>query len=208
MTEKIDAVSAITRDLESLRARRRRHFAPALALAFVIVLGALVGFGPRSDLLEQPTWQLGVQIAAWLVCLVLFPAVGIGLWFPGRGGRALLAVGGVALAVVAALGVPLPAVETTTDAHGGGPCWMVLGGCGLVLLAIGALSGAFEQRRARSSAFWVAAGLALAALEAVTWICPSAQTRHVVSMHLGPAILVVLLAAGAGLLLHRRRQAP
>lgn len=201
MTRGSAVVSAISRDLASLRSRRRRHFVPALGLTLVIVVGALVGFGLRPDLLEQPLWQIVLQVAAWMVCLVLFPAIGVGLWFPGRGTRLVLAVGGVALGMVAALG--LPGGDDHARAAGPGPCWTVLAGCGLALLVVGAWSGAFAQRRAKSSTFWIAAGLALAALEVVTWVCPTGATGHVVTMHFGPALLVVVIAATAGALLHR-----
>jgi hypothetical protein len=200
-----DLVSAISRDLASVRTRRRRHFVPAIGLALVILGAALVGFGLRSDLLEQPSWQLVLQAFAWLVCLVIFPSIGVGLWFPRRGTRIALAVGGVALAVASAVGIPFGGDDTRRIGEGG-PCWLVLAGCGLALLAVGAWSGAFSERRARSSTFWIAAGLALAALEVVTWTCPSHATGHVVTMHFGPALLVVIVAAAAGGLLHRRRR--
>ena len=196
-----DALSTISRDLGSLRARRRRRFLPAAVVALVIVAGSVLTVGLRPGLFEQPGWQILLQAAVWMICLIAFPAIGVGLWFPGRGTRLALAVCGVALAIASAVRVPFRAgVE---DAMGG-PCWLVLAGCGLALLAVGASSGAFAQRRARSSTFWIAAGLALAALEVVTWTCPSAETEHVVTMHFGPALLVVVIAATAGALLHRR----
>jgi hypothetical protein len=198
-----DVLSVISRDLAAVRSRRRRHFAPAIVLALAILGGAILASGLRPDLLDQPTWQIALQGLTWLVCLVLFPLVGVGLWFPRRGTRILLAFGGVALAVTSAVGIPFggDGVHATDE---GGPCWLVLAGCGLALLGVGAWSGAFAERRARSSTFWIAAGLALAALEVVTWTCPSHETEHVVTSHFGPTLLVVLVAAAAGSLLHRR----
>jgi hypothetical protein len=204
MSETPDCVSVISRDLAALRSRRRRHFGPAVVVAMAIVVGALVGFGLRPDLFEQPSWQLALQAVVWIVCLVLFPAIGVGLWFPRRATRALVAVGGVVLASIAAVGIPFGSdVTATSDA---GPCWLVLAGCGLALLGVGAWSGAFAERRARTSTFWISAGLALAALEVVTWTCPSRAATHVIPLHFGPALLVVAAAAAAGALLQARRR--
>jgi hypothetical protein len=115
-----------------------------------------------------------------------------------------LAVGGVLLAIFATLGLPF--ATGPTGAEGGGSCWIILGGSGLLLLGIGAHSGAFAQRRAASSAFWLAAGIALAALDAVTWICPNSGTLHVATMHLSPAAVLIAVAGLVGVWLHRRSQ--
>jgi hypothetical protein len=200
-----DLLTSISRDLGSLRRDRRRQFLPAVLLTVVIVAGVATGLGLRPDLFEQPPWQLALQAAVWMVCLVAFPAIGVGLWFPSRATRLVLAIGGVALAIVSSVGIQ-PFASSNGQGATAGPCWLVLAGCGFALLVVGAWSGAFAQRRARSSTFWIAAGLALAALEVVTWTCPCAETGHVVTMHFGPALLVVVIAATAGALLHRRRR--
>lgn len=200
------AMEAITADLGRVHARRRRRFAPALAFVAVLVVGTLAGLGLRANLWDQPPWQVALQIATWLVCLVLFPAVGVGLWFPRPLTRVALAVGGVSLAIEAATGWPA-AVPSTHAPRGDGPCWMVLGGFGLLLLGIGALAGAFAERRSHSATYWVAAGVALAALNAVTWVCPDGNADHVIRLHLGPSLIVVAIAVGVGLFMHHRANA-
>jgi hypothetical protein len=197
---RVDAFAAITADLEQLRRSKRRHFTPALffVIAVAVVLFAVVGL--RVDLFDQPSWQLVIQGVSWVVCLVLFPAIGVGLWFPPRWGRVAVATVGIGSSLLAAVGWPPQPGDT-----GSPPCAMVLLGAGAVFLGIGALAGAFAQRRARMSAFWVASGIALTSLAAVTWICPNACGAHVMVMHLAPTAGLVVLGALLGLLLHRRR---
>lgn len=195
------ALAAICCDLDRERGQRRRHFTPALLMAIVVVVGVLAILGLRPDFTAQPDWQIAVQLVSWVVVLLVFPAIGVGLWFPSRTTRVLLAAGGVAASIVAATGLPDASPEGPA---GGGPCWMVLAGCGLILLGLGALSGAFSQRRAQSAGYWIAAGLTLAALDVVTWICPNTQTQHLLTMHFAPAFALVVVAAVLGAWLHRR----
>jgi hypothetical protein len=197
--KRVDAFAVISADLQRQQRVKRRHFTPALlvVIAVALVLFGLVGV--RVDLFDQPPWQLVIQVASWVTCLVLFPAIGVGLWFPPRWARVAIAVAGIGSSMLAAVGWP----PQPGDA-GAPPCAMVLVGAGVLFLGIGAGSGAFAQRRARSSGFWVASGIGLTALAAITWMCPNACGVHVMIMHVAPTAGLVVLGALLGLLLHRR----
>jgi len=207
----VDAGALIVGDLRALRRGRARHFAPALALTLLFVGGFLVLTGLRPDLWLQPGWQIAAQLAVWLLCLVALPAVGVGLWFPGRATRAALGVTAVVAALIGALGPGLMDMFAGAGPMGQGPqfdrCVASTIGAGLPLLALGVLSGAFAQRRRAGGGLWVSGGLALMALDAITWHCPSDDLGHNLFSHLGAASLLLLVAAGAGLLAHRRQRA-
>lgn len=203
-----DVEQLILGDLAALRRERLRHFAPALVLVLLASGGFLVVTGLRPDLWQQPTWQLALQSAVWLLCLVALPAVGLGLWFPGRGPRVLLAVAAVLAAAGAALGPGLSDMfqGTVPDARRMSLdfCMTAMIGHGFAVFAVAVLSGAYIQRRGRGSALWVAGGIALMALDAVVWHCPSQDLWHNLRSHLGAAALLLALAAVAGALVHRR----
>lgn len=199
---------AISKDLDALQRERRRHFAPALGIVLAVVAGAFVMAGLRNDLLEQPTWQLGVQIAVWLLCLVAFPAIGLGLVFPSRATRIALALGAVTLAVLATTGWPLATALGGPGAeHGVDGCLAMIAGSGAVLLGLGVVSGAFVQRTRVTGVYWVAAGLALAALNMVTWVCPATGLRHVLPGHLGGGLALLIVALVAATFAHRHGRA-
>lgn len=204
-----DAARLIQADLADLRRTRRAHFLPALVVALIVLGGFLLLTGLRPDLLAQPAWQLGLQLAVWLLCLVALPAVGLGLWFPARPVRALLAVSAVAAAIGAALG---PALMDMVQGTGPERQALRLDYCmtatfleGALLFGLGVLSGAFLQRRGRGSALWLSGGIALMALDAVVWHCPSQDLWHNLQSHLGAALVLLVIAALAGILVHRRR---
>lgn len=199
----IDACAAIDADLAAQSRTKRRHFLPALALVVFVASGVFATMGMRPDLLTQPAWRLCIQVAAWAMCLLVFPAIGVGLLFPSRAARIGLAALGTALAVVAATGWP-PLSSAAVEA-GGRPCWMLVVGSAVMFFAIGILSGAFAQRRATSSVFWVVGGLGLCSLAAITWVCPSASAPHVLGGHLGPAAGFMVIAALIGTWVHRSR---
>lgn len=193
------------KDLRRERRVRRAHFLPALLLAAVVVIGVLVSVEVRPDLLQQPAGQLVLQAALWVMCLLVLPAVGVGLLFPGRWTRVLLATSAILLAASASTGWPLAGLE-----HGGesgeDACMMLVLGTGVMLVLIGFLSGAFVERRGMASVFWVAAGLALVALNVVTWHCPASGMWHVLPGHLGGAVLLMAVAVVVGLLSRRKRE--
>lgn len=206
-----DAARLILGDLAELRRARMRHFWPALALALVALGGFLLLTGLRPDLWDQPRWQLTLQLAVWLLCLVALPAIGLGLWFPGRASRIAIAVAAAGAALGAALGPGLMDMVqgTGTRSHG-----MTLDSCmtatfanGAALFAIGVVSGAFLQRRGRGGALWLSGGIALMALDAIVWHCPSQDLWHNLQSHLGAALVLLVLAGVAGVLVHRRRDA-
>lgn len=209
--EKIDALEAITQDLTALGREKRRHFAPALLLAMAVVVAGLVMMGVRPDLLSQPPWQVGIQIVLWVLCLVVFPAVGLGLIFPGRSARICLALAGVAIMVLASVGWPqgLGALGTGAVDFGSavGGCLMLVVGSGILLVAVGVLSGAFVQRRRTSAVYWVVAGLSLAALNLSTWVCPNTDLVHVFVSHLGGTALLLGLALIVATVAHRWQRA-
>lgn len=203
-----DAQQLILGDLADLRRDRRRHFVPALLLVLISLGGFFLLSGLRPDLWHQPPIQLALQLATWLLCLVALPAVGLGLWFPARPLRLLLALAGVIAAVGAALG---PGLMDMLEGTGPEPRAMRLDLCmtatfleGALVFAIGVLSGAFVQRRGRGGALWLSGGIALVALDAVVWHCPSQDLWHNLQSHLGAAALLLALAAVAGVLVHRR----
>lgn len=201
----VDAAELILADLEVQQSRRRRHFVPALIIATIALAVPMAAIGLRPDLLAQPAWQLGLQCVLWLLCLVVFPAIGLGLMFPSRGARVVLASSAVALALLATLGVPS---GTAGDDHGhsGVVCSLLVVFYALAVLLMGLISGAFVQRRRASAVYWVAAGVSLTALSAITWQCPATGIAHVVPSHLAVAAGLMIATSLVGMLVHRRRR--
>ena len=205
--ERIDAAKLIVADLESLQRRRRRHFLPALVIVVVAIGGTMVMMGLRPNLLEQPWWQLAIQCLLWLMCLIVFPAIGLGLLFPSRGARIALASGAVGLTVLATLGVPEPGMFAPDEHfHVEGGCGLMITAYGAVVLFMGLLSGAFVQRRKASAVYWTAAGISLAGLTAITWHCPATGAAHVLPSHLGVAAFLMLATSAIGIVAHRRER--
>ena len=202
MAKPPDAYAAIVADLECSKRAKRAHFLPALTLAAITIAGTLVTMSVRPDLWQQPPAQLAMQAVLWVLCLIVMPAIGVGLLFPGRRTRVLLALVAVATAIAATTGWPL---VPHAGGHGGmDRCLTIVVGTGALLLGIGFLSGAFVQRRRMTGVFWVAAGLSLAALNIVTWHCPQSGIMHVLPSHLGGAALLLAVAVIVGFLSHRR----
>lgn len=200
-------MEAILADLEQGQRIRRAHFLPALLLVATVVVGVLVSMKTRPDLLELPPAQLALQAALWIVCLVVMPAVGVGLWFPGRASRLILAVGAILVAAAAATGWPF--AELNHGGHGGvDRCLMLVVSTGSMLVLIGFLSGAFVQRRGVTGVFWVASGLSLVALNVVTWHCPSSGLMHILPSHLGGAGLLLGVAVVIGIVSRRSDRTP
>ena len=74
---------------------------------------------------------------------------------------------------------------------------------GVLLLGVGFISGAFVQRKRFGAVFWVASGVALVALNIVTWHCPGTGIFHVLPNHMGAAVGLLVLATAAGLVARR-----
>src|SRR5690606_31196991 len=125
-----------------------------------------------------------------------FPAIGGGLLFPSRALRTSVVLVGV-------LGTLGSTVHWT--APGGCPvghrtsCVALSVGIGLLLPAVGVACGALVARARHAAVLWVAAGLALAALNVVTWHCPRSELLHVASAHLAAAAGLIVAATIAGL---------
>ncbi|MBV1856925.1 MAG: hypothetical protein KUG77_00840 [Nannocystaceae bacterium] len=204
------ALEAISAELGHEQQERRAHFQPALLLSLVVVIAPLVVFGVRPDLLELPPERLAVQILLWILCLVVFPALGVGIFFVGRRARYALALSAVALTIVASTGWPFSQSAAASHAHAMAPlgCLSVTLITGVAMLGIGVISGAFVQRRRASAVFWIAAGLSLVALNVVTWHCPASGMLHVVPLHLGGAAALLGLAAIVGWFLRRHDAKP
>lgn len=200
------ALEAISAELGHEQQERRAHFRPALLLSLVVVVAPLVVFGVRPDLLDLPPERLAVQVLLWVLCLVVFPALGVGIFFVGRRMRYALALAAVALTVVASTGWPFAPTPVASHAHAMAPfgCVSVTLITGVAMLGIGVISGAFVQRRRVSAVFWVAAGLSLVALNVVTWHCPASGMLHVVPLHLGGAAALLGLAAVVGWFVRQR----
>jgi hypothetical protein len=205
--ESIDAAELILADLRALQRERRRHFLPALFIVVFAIGGATVLVGLRPDLLAQPWWQLVVQCVLWVLCLIVFPAIGLGLLFPSRGVRIGLAAGAVGLTMLATLGLPGPDLlgpDEHFNFHGG--CGVLIAVYAAVVLLMGLLSGAFVQRRKASAVYWIAAGISLTALTAITWHCPLTGAAHVLPSHLAVAAVLMVATSLVGYLAHRRRE--
>lgn len=206
----LDAHALISGDLARQRRAKRRHFLPALLLVVLVVGASLAISGVRGDLLHQPPWQLGLQISLWILCLLIFPAIGLGLLFPGRAARVLLAVAGVVATIAAALGQDARLFDAGVRHHLSGDhglgCGLVLIGAGVIIFGIGLVSGAFVQRRRPAAVYWITAGVALAALNTVTWHCPATGLSHILPGHLGAAAVLLLLASVIAVVAHLRQR--
>ncbi len=199
---KREALDAIGADLRAGTREKRRHFVPAIVGAVSLILAILAMTGIRGDFIEMPMWRQIALAASWVVCGVLFPAVGVGLWFPSPGTRTALAVTGIAIPLTAVLGWPMGSDPPEQALS----CGLALVALGTALVGVGALSGAFAQRRSASSTTWVAAGLTLAALATTSWICPVDHGGHLAWGHLLPALGFAALALALGRRLHRRQR--
>jgi hypothetical protein len=201
---RVDAAELILADLGVQQSRRRRHFVPALVIAMIAVAGPMLIVGVRPDLLAQPAWQLVLQCVLWLLCLIVFPAIGLGLMFPSRGTRIVLAGGAVGLTLLATLGIPA-GLGADDHGHSGAVCSLLVVFYALAVLLMGLLSGAFVQRRRASAVYWIAAGVSLTALSAITWQCPVTGVAHVLPSHLAVAAGLMIATSVVGILAHRRR---
>jgi len=198
-----DAYAAILQDLQRNQSSRRQHFLPALMLVAIVVVGFFVVMHTRPDLMDQPPLVLALQCMLWALCLLVMPAIGVGLFFPSRGLRIGLAVTAVFCATAATTGWPIG--DHMHGGHGGfGRCGGLVIGTGVLLLGVGFLSGAFVQRRRMTAIFWVAAGLTLAALNVVTWHCPESGLMHILPSHVGGAAILLAAAVAIGIISHRR----
>lgn len=209
---RISALELITSDLDDAQKTRRRHFMPALVIAGIMVVVTIVLMGVRPDLLELPPAQLALLAVLWVLCLGVFPAIGVGVLFlstRARFGLAALAIAGTFSAIT---GWPFAAhrhvehagMEGTTMDALLSPCFGVALGAGVLVLAVGMLSGAFSQRRRFTAVYWVASGLALMSLNVATWHCPASGLDHVLPNHLGAALALMALAVVVGFTTRRR----
>jgi len=73
-----------------------------------------------------------------------------------------------------------------------------------VVLLMGLLSGAFVQRRKAAAVYWIAAGVALTGLTAITWQCPVTGASHILPRHLGVAAGLMIATSIVGVLMRRR----
>lgn len=208
----VDAKSLIAGDLAERRRERLQHFRPAWLLAAAIPLVGLLATGARDDLWAQPAWILGLQAFVWGLALFALPALGLGLWFPGRAARIALGLVAAVVAVLVAAGPALfdMSYPTGMEDH---PIYQI--GCasltlaaGALVLAICAVSGAFVQRRRSAGALWLAAAIALVGIVTTTWHCVITGLDHTLPSHLGAGVLMLLLAGLVGAALHRRQRGP
>jgi hypothetical protein len=125
--------------------------------------------------------------------------------FPSRGARIGLAAGAVGLTVLATMGIPSSGMFEPNDPHHGGlGCSLLVAIYAAVVLLMGLLSGAFVQRRKTAAVYWIAAGVALTGLTAITWQCPVTGASHVLPSHLGVAAALMIATSLIGTLAHRR----
>ncbi|MEZ4426087.1 MAG: hypothetical protein R3A51_00190 [Nannocystaceae bacterium] len=207
--EKLDARLLISDDLAVLQRERRRHFAPALALVIIALTVLVLLLGIRPDMFDQPWWQLTLQGVVWVQCLLILPAIGLGLLFPGRGVKLVVALAAVVTTFFAAVGLPGPfpgfsALLEHAFGRGVG-CISFVFAAGAGLLLIGHFSGAFAQRRRREAVLWITAGITMAVVDAITWHCPASDPLHTLSTHIGTALVVLAFASATAALAHTRR---
>ncbi len=200
---RVDAATLIVADLDLAQSRRRRHFIPALIVGLIAIVGPMLIIGVRPDLLAQPGWQLALQCVLWLLCLIVFPAIGLGLVFPSRVVRIGLASGAVGLTLLATLGAPASLADD--HGHSGVACSLLVTFYAIAVLLMGLISGAFVQRRRVSAVYWIAAGISLTALSAITWQCPDTGVAHVLPSHLAVAAGLMIATSVIGIVAHRRR---
>lgn len=195
---------AIDADLRALTREKRRHFLPAFVAWIAVAAVVFSVAGLRGSLLEQPWWQILAQVGVWTLCLGVLPAVGLGVIFPTPLTRALI--------ICAALGLTVAGSFDWSVKAGGpwmvGPCFALQTVVGVALLAIGGWSGAFLQRARPAAGFWIASGVAMAALNTSTWHCADTTFGHVVPNHIGGGVAMLLCATILGQLLHRRAFRP
>lgn len=200
------ALEAIALDLKHDQLERRRHYAPALAMVLVAVFGSALLVGLRHDLLTQPLPKLVAQLILWPLCLLAFPAIGVGLWFPTRSTRIGLVLAALVLTALSSIG--MPDVETLTmSSHAlasGLGCFIFAVGTGTLVLGVGSLSGAFVQQRRRSAIYWVAAGVALCGLNVITWHCNETDLVHILLGHWGAGACLAMLALVTAIVLRVR----
>ncbi|PCC67487.1 hypothetical protein SAMN02745121_02123 [Nannocystis exedens] len=206
----IDAKALIADDLGERRRERLQHFRPAWLLAVAIPIVGLVATGARDDFWAQPTWILVLQALVWGLALFVLPALGLGLWFPGRAARIALGLVAAAVAFLVAAGPALldRSYPTGLEDH---PiyqigCGALTLGAGALVLAVCALSGAFAQRRRSAGALWLAAAIALVGIDTTTWHCVITGLEHTLPSHLGAGVLMLLVAGLVGAALHRRQR--
>ncbi|MCY1053756.1 hypothetical protein [Nannocystis sp. SCPEA4] len=206
----VDAKALIAGDLAERRRERLQHFRPAWLLTAAIPIVGLVLTGARDDFWAQPAWILGLQALVWGLALFALPALGLGLWFPGRAARLVLGLLAAAVAFVVAAGPALfdMSYPTGMEDH---PiyqvgCASLTLGAGALVLAVCALSGAFVQRRRSAGALWLAAAIALLGVLTTTWHCVITGLDHTLPSHLGAGVLMLLVAGLVGAGLHRRQR--
>ncbi|WAS97632.1 hypothetical protein [Nannocystis punicea] len=208
----IDAKSLIAGDLADRRRERLQHFRPAWLVAVTVPIVGLLASGTRDDFWAQPTWILALQALVWGLALFVLPALGLGLWFPGRAARVVLGLLAAAVAFLVAAGPALfdMSYPTGLEDH---PIYQL--GCasltlaaGALVLAVCAMSGAFAQRRRSAGALWLAAAIALIGIDTTTWHCVITGLDHTLPSHLGAGVLMLLVAGLVGAALHRRQREP
>lgn len=206
----IDARRLIAGDLQRQRRERALHFRVALALAALIPAALIALTGLRRDLLAQPWWSLATQVIVWGLALVALPAIGLGLWFPGRGARVALAALAAAAAVLVAAGPELVGASQFAGPLGRvldfGYCTRLTLGSGALVLAVCSLSGAFAIRRRPEASLWISAAVVLIGIDTTAWHCYVTGLDHTLPSHLGAGVLLLLLAGALGVYLHRRQR--
>jgi hypothetical protein len=209
MTE-IDARRLIAGDLQVQRKERAIHFRVALALAVAIPAALIAVTGLRHDLLGQPTWLIAAQLLVWGLALGALPAIGLGLWFPGRVARVVLGAVAATAAVLVAAGPELVGPSELAGPAGRGLhfdyCTRLTLGSGALVLAVCALSGAFAIRRRPEASLWISAAVVLIAVNTTAWHCYLTGLDHTLPSHLGSGVLLLLLAGLLGVYLHRRQR--
>lgn len=188
----------IRQDLVHQQQRKKRHFLPAWGLAILaIILGFVIPGGLRVDFIHQPLWQLLLQASLWMICLWLFPCIGLGLLFPKPAVRVAIVVFTLLAIPAAIFAWPLGPMSVPTNFYSvwteHWPCLFYVFGWGLLLFGLAFLSGAWIQQRRSFTMLWIPAAITLATLNAVTWHCPSQDSLHILQSHLLPGLLLLCL---------------
>ncbi len=197
-----------------VRADARSDARAVFATAGALSMGLFLGFDGVSHSAGRPPWFLATTLAAWAFVAVM-SARGAWRWggsfTPGSGMQLVtIAVGTPALLMAVSLALARLSPPSASVATGTGlPCIALTFAAALYPLA-----GVFVLRRSSDPMHPMAGGAALGAASGATsaamvaWWCPVTDAAHVLSAHVLPvAVLVVVGAITGDRILAMRHQA-
>jgi Negative regulator of sigma F len=198
-------VLAAVRQMPSgVRADARSDARGVFATAAALSMGLFLGFDGVSHSAGRPPWFLATTLVAWTFVAVI-SARGAWRWggsfAPGSGLQlATIAVGTPALLMAISLALArLSPLSASVPAGSGLPCLALTFAAALYPLA-----GVFLLRRSSDPMHPTAGGAALGAASGamsgvmVAWWCPVTDAAHVLSAHVMPVAVLVVVGAITG----------